>query len=353
MRMSSHHCLFLTVLAALEAACVPVVRHPSLDAASYPDKEAWAIFADINRNTGNGSPDTGWETWASAPEVFGDGQKTPVWPAPGHRPKHLERLHQLEAFAQQGEAFRKQVAAQLDQVNSEVHLNLPTFQFIVDNGYWRFDGLRDAAAKRRTINLPLESIAVKAVWKKIRAADRSFYHVQAVSGESLLGLVALHITSKELPNWLWATWENVHNQPVTYGPDRCQIHGCKDSFGLSSDGNSVTPELRDLFHRYGLGDEWLNYRLTGSQIDFITSTGDPTFLGNSQLESSIMDKSSCITCHSRAAVDDRGGFLAKFQAEVGSPQPLWFELDKHHHIQTDFLWSFSRTVDQSLRSSQK
>ena len=41
----------------------------------------------------------------------------------------------------------------------------------------------------------------------------------------LFGLTALHITTKDLPNWFWATFESVYN------PGRCDYMGCSDCFG--------------------------------------------------------------------------------------------------------------------------
>ncbi len=167
-------------------------------------------------------------------------------------------------------------------------------------------------------------------------------------------LLSLHISSKDVPNWTWATFEHVSNQ------GRCDFLGCNDSFGYLAQGraasgtllpparNYVPPHhwhgvdkvdvdafglaaryddsgemsqrLRDLFAASGIGDggasisgrptqqdaAWLSYRLKGTQVDFVSPTGMPTLLGNSVTEAGFVNSASCMTCHSRAAVTDEG-----------------------------------------------
>ena len=48
-------------------------------------------------------------------------------------------------------------------------------------------------------------------------------------------LVAIHLSSKDTPNWVWATFEHVNN------PGRCDYTGCNDSFGYDS-ADAVSPE---------------------------------------------------------------------------------------------------------------
>ncbi|MGG7381499.1 hypothetical protein ACQ7B2_23090, partial [Escherichia coli] len=41
-------------------------------------------------------------------------------------------------------------------------------------------------------------------------------------------LVAFHVSSKDTPNWVWATFEHVNNL------GRCDYTGCNDSYGYRS-----------------------------------------------------------------------------------------------------------------------
>lgn len=159
-------------------------------------------------------------------------------------------------------------------------------------------------------------------------------------------LVAFHISTKDIPQWVWTTFEHVNN------PGRCDFIGCNDSYGFASDdarpdaqktrANFTAPRVRDdglgqssvIFNlglRYtsgpisselsgnfkalniGVSDQkglepaptdraWLSYRLKGSQVNFTNVMGRPTRLGNSITEGGFMNTSSCISCHARAAV---------------------------------------------------
>jgi len=99
-------------------------------------------------------------------------------------------------------------------------------------------------------------------------------------------------------------------------------------------------------------------RLRGSQATFVDIEGRPTILANSQIEHGFQQKSSCMTCHSRAAVGLRSARpdLPGWQANtlplnlsiapvldepVGAPNPGWFtdEYGNRRYLQTHFVWS--------------
>ncbi len=216
-------------------------------------------------------------------------------------------------------------------------------------------------------------------------------------------LVAFHISSKDIPNWVWATFEHVEL------PGRCDITGCNDSYGYKSSDElpagaadnyvvphthwdelnsgscvydrdltyaveAIRPPLAELFDQLGIGVApsrspneptpadlgWRDYRLKGSQVEFTDSTGRPTFLGNSVTEAGFMDGSSCITCHARAGihVDSDGGStffklgvfinsLSDFgygRSAHGVPNPAWYNDSAQppslEVLQTDFVWGF-------------
>ncbi len=148
------------------------------------------------------------------------------------------------------------------------------------------------------------------------------------------GLIALHIITKDLPNWFWSTFEHIDNK--TSGPtwsvksvDRVACPTPPHDCDLAPTG-------------FGLeGTKWANYRLRGSQIDFINSIGAPTTLSNSQLEA--VQNSSCMTCHAMATIDAQGASLG-FQFIKGSPQPSWFQdsAGRRIYMQQDFVFSLTR-----------
>lgn len=193
-------------------------------------------------------------------------------------------------------------------------------------------------------------------------------------------LLAFHISSKDLPNWFWATFEHVANQ------GRCDWTGCNDSFGYLAtkvpamdkvkvgnlaavaqnftpphqtakaagydqaafvlgerylDEDSISETLAEAFtaHDIGTGNginrsgrptpqdqAWRSYRLKGTQTDFVTPTGRPTRLGNSVTEAGFVSTASCITCHARAGATENGtpplAIFTNTLSDLGMPQSV-------------------------------
>lgn len=211
--------------------------------------------------------------------------------------------------------------------------------------------------------------------------------------------MALHISSKDIPNWVWATFEHVGN------PGRCDYTGCNDSFGYESSdtvntgqsknytrphmacdnlplpsfvldlgksypAGSRRPSLSAVFAALGIGTTdsttlvpspkdraWLSYELKGAQVEFADSTGRPTHLGNSVTEGGFVSTSSCMTCHARSGATVAGTIppaLGVFENGVtdsgylpssyGLPLPDWYNRSGQpptlQVLQTDFVWGF-------------
>jgi hypothetical protein len=216
-------------------------------------------------------------------------------------------------------------------------------------------------------------------------------------------LMAFHVSSKDIPNWVWTTFEHVAM------PGRCDFIGCNDAYGYSStdplpagaarnyvaphvksDGlvmapatvfdrdktypaEKINPGLDQVFRILGIGTSpstnkdrpsigdlgWRSYRLKGSQVEFVSSMGRHTLLGNSITEAGFMNGSSCITCHARAGVHVDGSGttflrLSVFEKDLsdygygssahGVPNPAWFHNDNNAGtldvLQADFVWGF-------------
>ena len=216
-------------------------------------------------------------------------------------------------------------------------------------------------------------------------------------------MVAFHISSKDIPKWVWTTFEHVML------PGRCDFTGCNDAYGFrSSDAlptgaadnyikplqrndelnspvtvfdrdklyavEAIRPNLKDVLDGLGIGNRpsnnpdeptpadvaWRSYRLKGSQIEYTDLEGRATILGNSVIEGGFMDGSSCITCHARAGLHVRqdgsatmfnlGVFsnaLSDFgyqRSHFGVPSEDWFLSSNRppalQVLQTDFTWGF-------------
>ncbi|MGR3278427.1 hypothetical protein ACSYAD_25355 [Acaryochloris marina NIES-2412] len=307
-----------------------------------PDQFAWELFAFVNQaarfqektKQGQSTNNAIWETWADDPLTFPekpDPSQPPQWPEKLSSPKQLRLRSKVEKSQPDADfiEFQKNQACTPENAPcEEVRRNKPAFNYIMNNDLWytqgltaKFQSAQKALLKGESvqdfIKFPLDSIEVKGDWVPITENQKSEFHWNYDEKGDLYGLIAMHISSKALPNWFWATFEWVDN----YG--RCDYIGCHDLFGVVPHNlpskqainqqyspGKITPELVSLFKEHGLteswGQEWQHYRLKGSMTDFTDSTGQPLLLGNSITEQGFVPSASCITCHSRAAVTSLG-----------------------------------------------
>jgi hypothetical protein len=348
---------------ALAAAALSVGPAPAADpnpAMSRPDQVAWELMAQIARPAG--SDNVVFETWASDADTFVD---KPRWPD-AVRKVLINRVQPVNSKQQGAVSPARHCAAGRVAwcIGKESLRNRPAFDFIVDNNLTTQRGL--AVFFGRTMDFPIDTIEVKAewlplselnAWNGVSAEDAaSLYYINKArfGGETVpVALVALHITTKLVPNWTWATFEHWKN------PGRCDDEGCRDTFGAAQpvvaanqkpehgyDKCAPSESLRRLFAEAGVADIWLNYCLKGTQTDFITTTGEPTRLGNSVAETVNAGvphgRSSCMTCHAEAAFDKRGK-AAKADPNIGAPLPKWFigsgTREAPQFRQADFVWA--------------
>lgn len=128
-----------------------------------------------------------------------------------------------------------------------------------------------------------------------------------------MALVGIHVSSKLLTDWLWATFEP---QNTVTNPNRCNpnlYNSCIDPWGSSpatSTGatTSATSALTTLMTQAALPAVFQNYRLVVAQSSFTCSQQQGnclTALGNSFTEYNAgvaAQQASCITCHHYALV---------------------------------------------------
>jgi hypothetical protein len=255
----------------------------------------------------------------------------------------------------------------------EVRRNRAAFDFITGaNGGTPLvtqADLRAAYQSQSAISFPDDAIEVKLLWWSLArivagGGDPSHYYTALDANGKEIALVGLHVLTRAIPNWTWATFEH---EDV---PGRCDFMGCIDNFGAveaevapaSMPGGAYgscpkAAALMAVFQGANLSDVWQHYCLKGSQIDFTSPTGIPIILGNSLIESPVIQTSSCISCHSRATIDANGqnvyGFGSLSEVECnglptcspnGAPRPQWFYKSvgsrwKLLAVQTDFVWS--------------
>jgi hypothetical protein len=366
-------------------------------ALNNPDKVSWELFAMVNKSVPGVNNNVLFETWAANEDTFQQNPKFPGASAPPNcapaqiaalttalpqqppitpvaSPKILN-VPALIALAPRPPGLQPHVVpvAPGEEVSEETRRNRATFDFILCNKLYTKAGLRVAFAAGQPISFPLESMEVKANWVPVGNRSPAEYHVNTASDNKRYALVSMHVISKQVPNWTWATFEHKDN------PGRCDIIGCHDRFGAVVQDVAPNPApdgrynpcvksaaLKKLFADAGLPPLWENYCLKGSQVDFVTATGLPTGLGNSVTESGFVDTSSCMTCHDRAAVGSTGrnlyggGFIDPSSPALcpggpqsacspnGAPVPAWFWNNPGQPnqsmlaLQTDFVWSVAR-----------
>ncbi len=352
------------------------------------DKRAWDLFTSAMapaKAAGAGHLAT-FETWASDEDTY---TKDPKWPtpfAPGKVPSFAERRfhtslllrnmapHGLKATSQSTiqAACTTPAAPQSDNypangcIAEESRRNRISFDYIVGNHLYTSKGLSEVFKNQKKIQFPAESFELKADWAPVSdiitwlkgfniiltpdEVAKQYYTTTVISDKKPVtyGLLAVHISSKDRPDWFWATFEQKNN------PGRCDTMGCYDKFGATKPevppaaaktlyGDcDKTADLKTLFTERGLGALWANYCLKASQIDFVSQDKDKKaiLVGNSVTEALVVNvpiaQSSCMTCHFNASFNKDGVSSKNMiqQSLIGQPVPL----DPTVNQSYDYAW---------------
>jgi hypothetical protein len=349
-------------------------------AAERSDEYAWALFVALNwpASTASGAPQVSaplgadapvvWETWISAASVYrADGHDPGPWRAIDAR-AHADERHFENSSLRDFPNLRHIVGGVMVPLTdpiagarrlTEIRMNRAAFEFVRERGLYNVDGQLSAFDRGTPVRFPYGAREVKAKWRPIAEADRSRYHTMqlhlADGSAKLYGLTALHIASKDLPHWFWATFEHVDN-PTLPDNEGWQLPS-RDGFacrGAAADCNQAPRGI-------GLeGTVWQNYRLRGTLTGYTDAQGAAARLANSELESGMQATSSCITCHSRATIANEDGSpvrLGIFDRSGSSSQdatarrgyigePSWLVdgkiWDGRRYASLDFVWSLSK-----------
>ncbi|MCK1564304.1 hypothetical protein IVB08_10070 [Bradyrhizobium sp. 173] len=384
-RVSAMVLAVYAILQSTNAMAQEAWKEPQDSAAAItdPDRYAWRLFVAVNwpANVKQKAPDSArkfgdaaagpvvWETWRSANNNAVDtaypmdGSDPGSWldkETPADKPiASLDRgaLQQqvlLESLRQSNTplpAFEEDLAKALENedIVNETRLNQATFEFVRSKKLYNLDEQIKLFTDRvQTIDFPLAAKEVKAQWREISVNDEPRYHWVKSDNGKIYGLTALHITTKDLPKWLWATFEHIDNKiPESQGGRKFNV-----GWNLKSVDRFACPQAPHDCEKaptgIGLeGTKWSNYRLRGTQIDFVDSRGNITLLANSQPEGGFQNTSSCITCHARATIGAASRlsvFRCQGQSSKGMPIPTWFT-DASNNLkftQLDFVWSLFR-----------
>jgi hypothetical protein len=353
--------------------------------AATPEQTAWEMF--IAANCPSNSSKVVWENWVEQLQVYPAGGDTSQALLAQEKP--TPRLH--------GSPLAQTRARQLHlrphalavpstspcppmqgpppnvvpnaTVCEETRLNPDAQAFVVNSGYQIRSGQTSAAKKGVDIEFPAPAVEVKVDWIPSSDFNPQFscsqpppgVHLETIDGVCY-AMVGMHISSKLLKNWLWATFEP---QSMLTNPLRCVTFGpCNDPWGsspaTSSGGASgftqQTPALQSVMKQANLSPEFMNYRLDGVQLDFTAPNGKtPTLLGNSIIEGENVGltagQASCITCHSSSSISNSG--VDKGDT-LGAPVGPQYKIPAGW-IARDFVWSLGIACpggDSGIRPSE-
>lgn len=370
-------------VAALDWSRPWVVPQDSAQAADHSAEYAWRLFvalnwpaaasgrvADAKAAFGAARPVI-WEVWKNASDVYlDDGSDPGPWDAgraaSSWRTTAVTDETRFETFSLKDLPIARHIVGGkmvplTDPIAAakrltEIRMNRAAFEYIRSNELYNIDGQMRLIASGREVSFPPSAIEIKAKWRPIGTDERARYHTVMVrfadGTQRLYGLTALHIVSKALPQWFWATFEHVDN-PTLPGAEGWQLPS-RDRFACA--GEPV--DCNRPPHGIGLeGTVWLNYRLRGTLTRFVDERSRPLLLANSELEAGMQRTSSCMTCHARSSLAVVGSTPVRLpifgaiagtgrRGYVGSPRAEWFEdpsgNGKRLFESLDFVWSLSK-----------
>lgn len=343
----------------------------------HSDRLAWQHFAGIVAPAGRGRVQ--FETWAADEDIY---TETPAWPGEDARPRRLRSSVLQRVLAPHGSLgapsgdcgavanatsgnfpVEAPQPGQAPCFAEEVRRNLATYRYIVQNQLHTQAGLAAAYQKAQggwRVSLPDDAVQVKADWVpvdtlvawlgrngvRLNAAQvRAQFHTTSAQ-DTTFAMVAMHISSKDAPNWVWASFEHRLN------PGRCDTMGCNDSYGaarrrivpLAGTQNgqygacAKTPALKKLFEVKRVAPAWHNYCLKASEIAFVAPGGEPLMHGNSFTERVAagipIKRSSCISCHASAGFSRDGSpYIKQLTSHPMGTVKLPAEI-----VANDFIW---------------
>jgi hypothetical protein len=259
-------------------------------------------------------------------------------------------------------------------IAEEVRRNYAACKFIKDNKLYTQADLAKAFTGK-PIAFPKDAVELKMDWMpvdtvvvwlnnngvKVNGAPvtadfvRKNYFTTKQPDGTEYAMASMHVSTKDRPNWLWATFEHQAN------PGRCDTTGCYDDYGIISRLANIppqqvanthypdcakSPELAGLFAKAGLAKVWNNYCLKGTQIDYVSTQaatkGQPVLDGDSLIERITADvpinRSSCISCHAYATFGSDGCVFFATNPGLGSPAPIGNVTPQTGQKSYDFVW---------------
>jgi hypothetical protein len=311
-----------------------------------PATSAWQIFvfvnwpemannrgvADIRRFIGDKGP-TVWESYKNVSEVYRpNGSRPAPWEVDDELPpdpiqpfhptaKELAAIGPVDSnwihfLSEPVMIDGQQVCdAASEIVHYDVRGDRAYFDYVAHNlsGHelYNLQGQFAALADSNfTFSFPSDAMEVKASWRMLPpGADASrywtaigvYYNKNHVLQVARIGLTGLHIISKALPNWFWATFEQVDNPTAIYKWVNFQ-NKKGDAVGPNPNYDAANTPINQTWQQALTGTKWQYYALMDTQTEFVNATQQPILASNTQMETYFQANSSCMSCHKLASI---------------------------------------------------
>jgi hypothetical protein len=264
----------------------------------YPAIVAWLEFIYLNCATTNGN--LIWEQWATNVGVYQpDGTTPPAWGT-----AELTNYALLDSDEISG---HRATTLDGEPILYEIRMNEFNYDYIVQRQLYNrdcqiafFEG-SPCDGDNTPVAFPWQAVEIKTAWVILQADAPNIERYYTISttyvdrdGNTqavLAGLAGLHFSSKVLPNWFWATFEQVDNATAT---------GIEPVEPIAPDAVAANTEYQQILALYMPDLPWQYYQLRGTQTAFTNPDGTPSVLANTLIETDFQNSSSCITCHALA-----------------------------------------------------
>lgn len=247
---------------------------------------------------------------------------------------------------------------------------LKTFWYHIPKGETVAVRVWDWAATAQSLKLDVTRLAQQCVADSVETAMKesaagrscvvagaSFYTIQVGSQDEfrcarsqcpslapgdLLILVGLHIASKQMPEWLWATW-------WWQGPGNSE----EEAWTCGAAQRPRTVRHAGLWSNYAM-NVTASFRKEKPLLARDHPCGAPApIAGGQELRATYNPfveareenglKSSCVDCHSRSSTKSANELAVPGVEETGGPLLSGFE----GHVRLDYLWSIRRPLNRT------
>lgn len=338
------------------------------------DRYMWQVFTNLVTPTG--APNTAsFQTWATDEDIY---TATPTWPGTAAG-REIKASRRQTGFHLSGDSLPPCATPENPWVanfpltgclSEVVYRNRTQYDYIVGEGLNTQQGVAAFYAADKIVAMPPASIAIKTDWIPVtdllqwvpelgtlENVRQSYYTVVSAGVE--YGLVAMHVSTAQNPQWVWGTFEHKNN------PGRCDVIGCFDSFGARKKvvrpndqrantqygACNKTPALNAMMRAAGLPTVWDNYCLKSTQVSYTNASGKPSVLTNTVTERLSVNGEligSCIGCHAYAAFGSNGSptdaaMTMLAYNPVGRPIASVFDNAKSY----DFMWGIINLLNNN------